>query len=335
VRSAYREYLAWMHYREWGNWAREVADLGVALSQTVRYDCVVSSGPPQMAHEAARMISERTGLPFVMDIRDQFYAGDTQPPQLRSHTWLALTKTYERRCVRQASLVVANTAAIEAIMRERYPEWAAKVITVMNGADPDVRSTHALAPRFTVTNAGRLYNGRDPRSLFRGCKRAIDALDVTPEEFRIHFFGDDVYDEVPVSVIAEQEGVAAYTLVEKLKPRREAIRLQEESAVVVILPQLQIECIPGKVFEYVQLSSWVLALSEPGTATELVLRGTTADIVPPDDVEGIGRVLVRRFQEFRAGQRPDPVNMDGRFDRDGQAKILFAAIDRTTARETR
>lgn len=322
-----RGYLARMHYHEWMLWARDAAALGAALASASRYDLVASSGPPQMAHEAARMIARRTGLPFVMDLRDQFYAGDTQPPELRSHSWLALTKRYERRCVEAARLVVTNTAAIEAIMRERYPSWASRFVTVMNGADADVHSTRPLAETFTVTHGGSLYNGRDPRPLLRGCKLAIDELGVGPDEFRIRIFGDDSYEGTPVSVIAHDEGVGAFTLTERTVPRGEAIRRQEESAVLVVLPQYQVECIPGKLFEYVQLSSWVLALTEPGTATELLLRGTGADVVSPDAPEAIGRCLAARYREFKAGRRPGPVNADGRFDRDAQAKLLFDAID--------
>lgn len=327
IRGLKREYLARVHFLEWSNWARDAARLGRALAAQTHYDLVVSSGPPQMAHEAARMIALDTGLPFVMDLRDQFHAGDTQPPELRSHSWFALTKRYERRCVETARLVVANTKAIEAIMRARYPAWGSRLVTVMNGADVDVHSARPFAPRFTVTHAGSLYNGRDPRPLFRGCKSAIEELGVGPDEFRIHLFGDDVYDGIPVATIAEQEGVGAFTLAERAMPRARAIRLQEESAILVILPQFQMECIPGKLFDYVQLSSWILALSEPDTATELLLRGTGADIVSPNDPVAIGHHIAARYRDYKAGRRPVPVNADGRFNREAQAKLLFDAID--------
>lgn len=327
LRAWRRGYLARMHFREWRACARESADLGVALAQSTRYDVVVSCGPPQMAHEAARLIAQRTALPFVMDLRDQFFADETQPPALRSHAWRRLARRYEGRCVAAARLVVANTPAIEAILRARYPAIASRFLTVTNGADRDVRSSRPLASVFTVTHAGSLYNGRDPRSLLRACRVAIEQLGVGPDAFRIHLLGEAEYEGLAVARIAEQEGVAAYTLVEPMKPRGEAIRIQEESAVLVVLPQFQVECIPGKVFDYVQLSSWLLALTEPGTATELLLRGSGADILPPHDAEAIGRRLAERFREFHAGGRPGPVNADGRFDRRVQAERLFDALE--------
>jgi hypothetical protein len=327
VQALRRAFHARMHFREWKRWADDCAALGIRLAATAGYDLVVSSGPPQMAHEAARQVAEHTGLPFVLDLRDQFYSGDVQPPALRSRTWLALTKRYERQCLEAAQLIVTNTHAIERLTRERFPALADRLLTVMNGSDPDAKGTRAIRAPFTVTHAGSLYHGRDPRSLLQGCRLAIDELGVGPDAFRIHFFGDDMYESLPVMTMAEQEGVRDYTLAERQKPRADALRLQEESAVLVVLPQHQSECIPGKVFDYVQIASWLLVLTDEGSAAELLLRGTDVDIVSPQDPAMIGRCLVKRYREFQAGERPQAVNRDGRFDRRVQAQLLFDEIE--------
>lgn len=331
LRAFRRGYLAHMHFREWATWAGDAARLGIALHARDPYDVVVSSGPPQMAHEGARLIAQRTGIPFVMDLRDQFFYEDTQPPELRSYTWRAMTRRYEHGCVAQAALVVMNTRAMEDIMRARYPSMPDKFITAMNGADADVGSTRRPVAPFTITHAGSLYNGRDPRPLLRGCRRALDALDVGPDQFRISFLGADAYEGTPVSAIAAEEGVDRYVVVEKFRPRADAIRLQEESAMLVVLPQLQWECIPGKVFEYVQLASWVLALTDRGTAIDLLLQGTAADVIAPDDADEIGRRIATRFRAFANGERPTSVNADGRFNRETQARILFDALEQRLA----
>jgi hypothetical protein len=103
----------------------------------------------------------------------------------------ALSERYERECVTGARLVVANTAAIEAILRQRYPGLGDRIMTVMNGADPEVRSAAQLSQRFTLLHAGELYNGRDPRPLMQGLRAAIDALRATPEQLCLRFLGAD------------------------------------------------------------------------------------------------------------------------------------------------
>jgi hypothetical protein len=322
-----RAQLARLHYGTWRRWSDRATKLGAQLAHENSYLFVGSSGPPHMAHYAARGISRAAGIPFVMDLRDPWHGPSGEPWELTGPTWRDLTSRYERRCVESAALVVTSTAAIEADLRARYADLAPRWITVMNGADPDVRSTAPLAPCFVLLHAGQLYNGRDPRSLLKALRVAVDRLGVTPEAISLRFLGAQQYEGLPLSQLAQEANVTEFVQIDGLVPRADALRAQEESAMLVLLRQNQAECIPGKVFEYVQMSSWLLAMAEEGSASNLLLRSTAADVVDPDDVEEIASVIVRRFLEFQAGIRPGPVNADGRFDRERQAANLFEAIE--------
>ena len=327
-----RGQLAWLYYDEWRRWCSRAHRAALAIGHASPYEIVISSGPPQMAHEAGRRISRDLGVPHAIDFRDMWHAPTAEPWDMVSPTWRKLSERYERACVNNSRLVVANTSAMEAILRARYPHLGDRLLTVMNGADPDVVSATPLATPFTLIYAGELYNGRDPRSLLQGLRAAIDAIQATPDELSLRFLGAEDYEGVPLRQLAADAGVDAFVRVEGRVPRAAAIRALSESAVLVILPQNQVECIPGKVFEYVQMSSWVLAITEPATATEILLRGSTAGIISPDNVEEIGRFISRRYEEFRRGVRPLPVNQDGHLDRSREADRLFDALDRVAVR---
>jgi hypothetical protein len=156
-------------------------------------------------------------------------------------------------------------------------------------------------------------------------------LGVSTGELRVHFLGNTAYADRPLSEIAAEEGIAGFVSAESFLPRAEAIRAQEQSAMLLLLQQNQEECIPGKLFEYVQLSSWILALSAPGTAVDLVLRNTDADVVAPNDTESIAAIIAQRYRTFQSGGRPTPVNASGRFDRDAQAQLFFNALSSLVA----
>ncbi len=326
-----RAHLTRMHYAEWTDWAVRGAALGIALAAESPYEAVISCGPPQMAHEAARRIASTLGIPFVMDLRDQWFSPTAEALEFSGSVWRRLTSKFERQCVEAASLVVTNTQNIENILRQRYPSRQDRFLTVMNGADPDVRSSHPVKPPFTILHAGSLYNGRDPRPFFRGVRRAVEMLGVSTGELRVHFLGNTAYADRPLSEIAAEEGIAGFVSAESFLPRAEAIRAQEQSAMLLLLQQNQEECIPGKLFEYVQLSSWILALSAPGTAVDLVLRNTDADVVAPNDTESIAAIIAQRYRTFQSGGRPTPVNASGRFDRDAQAQLFFNALSSLVA----
>ena len=57
------------HIAKQTQWAGE-ASARNALASRDAYDVVASSGPPHMAHEAARLTSSRGGRPLVIDLRD-------------------------------------------------------------------------------------------------------------------------------------------------------------------------------------------------------------------------------------------------------------------------
>ena len=328
LRALRRSQLAWLYYDEWRRWCNKAIPVGRALVAHHGHDVVVSSGPPQMVHHAGWQIAKAAGIPYVMDLRDTWHGPSAEPGDVASPVWRRMSAHYERLAVANASLVVANTPSIEQILRERYPEARDRLTTIMNGADDDARVPAHLPNRFVLMHAGELYNGRDPRPLMRGLKRAIAELGVTPDELGLVFLGDDHYEGALLADLARAEGVGDFTTIEKRVPRAEAIRLQGQAAMLVLLPQNQWECVPGKVFEYVQKSSWVLAISARGTAVDALLRGTNTDLVEPTDIDGIARHIAGRYREFKAGVRPEPVNADGRFDRSLQCAKMFDALDR-------
>ena len=322
-----RAYRARLHFAQWHDWASRAALTGVALATETPYALIASSGPPHYAHEAARRISVTAGRPLVIDLRDPWFSDDVEPMALRGATWRHVTSTGESSAVAQSSLVVVNTDSCRHLMIQRYPTLSDRFLTIMNGADPDVAPAQSVATDFVISHTGSLYSGRNPRVLFRAVALVVARIGIRPGELRIHFMGDDVYDGRPLRALAAECGVGDFTTVERRRPRSEALALIQASAMVVLLPQQHVHSIPGKLFEYVQLAAWPLVIADRGSATELLLRDSGADVVSPDDVDGVADAIEQRFLAFRRGERPVPLNADGRFNRDRQTAKLLDALD--------
>lgn len=329
-----RSYRARVHFAQWNDWAARAAAAGIALARETDYQVIVSSGPPHAAHEAARRIAVAAKRPLVIDLRDPWLSDDVEPPALRGARWRAVTAADESRAVHQAALVVVNTDSCRQLMADRYPRLRERFLTVMNGADPDVAAAAPAAPAagatFVISHTGSLYSGRDPRILFRAVAAVVQRLHLRPGDLRIHFMGDDVYEGRALMTLAGESGVAPFTTCEGRRPRAEALALIRASAMVVLLPQQHVHSIPGKVFEYVQLAAWPLVLADRGSATELLLRDSGADVLAPDDLEGVAGAIERRYHAFRRGERAIPLNADGRFNRDRQTSRLLDALDSIT-----
>jgi len=320
-------YLTRLHYGEFRRWARDAARVATRILHERRPDIIASSGPPHSAHEAARQIATRTGIPWVMDMRDPWGAPENTPADFAGPAWTRVTGMLERRCVEEAKLVLLNTEAARRELASRYPDRAGRFITVMNGADPlRTELPVSRSPRFTIAYAGNIYVGRDPTVFFTALARVIRDLSLTPEQIGADFLGGGDYARDIVLSAAREAGIAPFVTHTPRQTHREALAFLSRAPMLLNLPQHHHLAIPAKVFEYVQMPSWLLVLAETGSATELLLRDSAADVLDPGDVDGIAERLHCRFSQHARGERPSPVNANGRFDRDRQSQILLDAL---------
>ena len=325
-------YLAWLHFHELFHWSRQAAAVAIQIAGRRRPDVIVSSAPPHSTHEAARLISAATRIPWVMDMRDPWSSPEVMPREYAGPTWLRLAARYEARCVRSASLVSVTTEALRNDLRQRYPELTARFLTAMNGADPRAMTNDAANPVFTIAYAGNLYVGRDPRNLFRAVGRVVQELSLTPADLRVEFMGGADFMGKPIGDIAAETGAAGFVSALPAQPHQAALEFLARASMLVSLPQYAHLAIPAKLFEYVQYNAWLLVLAQRESATELLFRDSAADVVEPGDVERIASAIRRRFEQHRRGERAMPVNHDGRFDRSRQAAILLDAIEGVCSR---
>lgn len=146
--------------------------------------------------------------------------------------------------------------------------------------------------RFSIAYAGSIYLDRDPRLLFRATARVIARLGITPERRGLDFIGNvENYDGVPVSQIAREEGIAQFVTVGPSRPRPAMLDFLMHATMLVSLPQDSDLTIPSKIFEYMQFDACLLALAKHGSATELLLRDSGADVVAPLDVDAMAALI--------------------------------------------
>jgi hypothetical protein len=264
-------------------------------------------------------------------MRDPWAHEEVVPREYDSATWRRVIGDQERRTLGAARLVVVTTDALRDALAESYPELGERLLTVRNGADREAMPASRAGSRFVIAFAGDLYVGRDPRGLFRAAATAAHRLGLTPEQFGVEFIGSGEYEGVPLTTIAEECGVSAFFRSGPSRSRALSLEFLAGASMLVSLPQDVSLAIPAKVYEYAQFDAWILALAEPRSATARLLAGSDADIVSPDDEEGIARAIVRRAEQFRAGVRPASLNHDGRFDRAPEAERLLAALERVAS----
>jgi hypothetical protein len=335
-RVAVRTYYAFRMWRRHWIWTKRAIALGNALVEPGVHRVFLTCGPPHPTHLAGGPLARRHGLPHVMDMRDPWSLVERMPEAVASPFLFRRAARMETRAVDAAALVVCNTRPARDALVRAHPELAGRCITVMNGFDDEPLPPPRHTRRFVVAYAGTVYLDRDPRGLFRAAAQVIRERALTPADFAIEFMGTvNKSQGQTLEALAAEEGIADFLRVHPPRPRTEAMEFLGQAAMLVSLPQDSHMAIPSKVFEYMRFDAWLLALADPWSATHEVLRGSGADVVPPDDVAGIARVLGMRMDEYAASGPPSHPALVPECSRAHQAHILFDAIDALVEGHTR
>lgn len=330
-RHLVRAYYAFLLRLRDGRWAKNATEVAFNIARCEKYGAVISCGPPHWVHKEASRLAERLAVPHVIDMRDPWSQVERLPEIMASPVWYRLAKRAEAWSIVRASLVVCNTARARESLVDLYPGIADRCITVMNGFDDDPLPTPHDDGRFVIAYAGTIYLDRNPRCLFRGASMAVSRLGLTPSDFGLEFMGSvAAYDGVGIQTIAAEFGLEDYVHVRPAGKRQAAMDFLAGASMVVSLPQDSVTAIPSKVFEYMRLNAWLLAITERESATHEVLRGTSADVVAPGDAELIATTICSRYAEYRARGRPDQPAMNVLCSRRMQGQILFDALSRLT-----
>jgi glycosyltransferase involved in cell wall biosynthesis len=250
---------------------------------------------------------------------------------LASPVYFHLAAKHERRVFECASLILSNTELATKSLRDFYPALSSRFVTIMNGCDDEPLPLPRRKRTFVIAYAGEIYIDRDPRLLFRAVGRVVRDLKLTPEHIFLRFIGGvESLNGVSLYTMADQEGVRSHISLGPRRPYAETLKFLADAKMLVLLPQDSYTAIPAKLFEYLRFPSWVLALAEEDSATGLLLKGSGADLVRPDDLEHMIDVIRRRYLEHADGVEPTPIAKQGNFDRQSQARMLLRYLDSLT-----
>jgi glycosyltransferase involved in cell wall biosynthesis len=95
---------------------------------------ILSTGPPETNHLVARAVQHASGLPWVADFRDPWFALHLHPAPSRWHRWRH--SVLERQVLTQASAVLATTRWLGELLQQ-HGAPAARVHVIRNGFDPE------------------------------------------------------------------------------------------------------------------------------------------------------------------------------------------------------
>jgi glycosyltransferase involved in cell wall biosynthesis len=275
-------------------WAPFARSRALRLNRRERFDCVITSSPPESAHAVGQALARR-GVAWVADLRDAWTFEPIRPP-FPTALQRRLDERLERRWLRAADAVVCVSRPVADDLRERL---GIEAYVVPNGWDPELVEPDVggdaggiLDPeRISLVYTGRFGSyGRDPSPLVQ----ALGELARTDPDVasRLELVVAGPLTEAEAELMRTDVSPARILVAGSL-PREGAFALQRAAdALLLVASPQRTQLLNFKLFEYLATERPILALAA-GTEAGRVVEETGGTAVPADDVAAIVGALRR------------------------------------------
>jgi glycosyltransferase involved in cell wall biosynthesis len=332
-------------------WHRAARKAGLQLLKEVPHDVIVATGPPFSSLLLGAQLAARTGLPLILDYRDEWsisnaYWENKQQGWLEN--WIQRRQQYS--AVRAAQVLLATTPS------------SAKAIAAI-GAEAGSHARSAC-----------IYNGFDPADFAQVCSRTdAPALVLPPElpprspdEFRLAFVGTlwnlnsieplvNAIEQLSVRypalaarlelVLVGRRTADQEQLLDRLKTfpctvhrlqfveHAQAVQIMRDADALLMLNSAVAHAervINAKTFEYMAARRPMFVIAPEGDVWDITrdLPGTV--LCRPQDLERITEGLALAIEQHRCGVIHDPADWQiERFERRELAKQLAQLLDET------
>lgn len=293
-------------------WLPAAYRAGCRLLNEQPHDAIIATAPPYTSLLLGGLLKRRTGLPLVLDYRDEWDLSSRYLENAARNRWAEfIQERMQRWVLKKADAVVATTRASINRLRERMHQVESRAATacIYNGFDADDFPRDATVPtllqlrrKLRIVYSGTLWNLTSVAPLVA----AIEQLNAAHPELaeKIEFIA--VGRKTP-----EQQ-----TLLQRLERTRATLQdipYCEHAKVLELLATADVQClllsdVPGaervvsaKMFEYFATGRPILAISKPGETSEIINRFESYRHFTPDNVAGIAGWLANLARDLQPG----------------------------------
>ncbi|WP_288353966.1 glycosyltransferase [uncultured Marinobacter sp.] len=255
-------------------WARSAARDPTVVEATKGAHFILSSSPPESAHVGAWILSRKTLVPHIVDMRDG-WLDEPLKPLLRSSAlrrWLE--GRLERRILQDAKGIQVTSAIWKHLLRERYPQLDSKVQVLTNGYPENTQALRAIEgdrvdnDKIVLIHAGRFTGSRLTQHPALLLEPLLKSLTNAPKTGVIRLIGALTQEELAEIAPYEPRFQAIGWEIETpgAIPRFELLA-QLPGASGLLLLSASYAALPSKLFEYIPTGLPLFVVTGKGSAT--------------------------------------------------------------------
>ncbi|MCA8996212.1 MAG: glycosyltransferase [Planctomycetaceae bacterium] len=297
-------------------WHRHAYREGIKLLTDTPHDAIIATGPPFSSLLLGARLSRQTGLPLILDYRDEwdisnaYWENKGQGPL---SNWIQ--KRLQQRAVKQADVVLATTPSSAAAVGQvaRQANNLVRQHYIYNGFDPDDYAGQGTASkqdygagtsRFRLSFIGTLWNLNSVAPVVEALQKLSQKNPQLGAEIELLVAGRRT-DEQNALLDGLAETPVALTRLPFVS-HQEAVELMQSADALLMLnsdlPKAQ-RIINAKVFEYMAAQRPMFVVAPQGDVWDIVrdLPGTV--LCTPGETDGIAEQLAIQVEQHRLGVR--------------------------------
>jgi glycosyltransferase involved in cell wall biosynthesis len=285
-------------------WVADAVRRAYRIAKTDRIDCIYATGGPWSCLLAGARLHRLTGIPLLLDFRDPWVSNPNMSRKTPLSRWIQ--KRMESRCVKAASVVIANTEELRRDFMARYGEnGSRRFITVTNGFEQIPRENNRSTELFTLVHAGALYQSRNPLNFLKALAELVRDGTIPAKRFRVRLVGGVSIADPAIESTLRADAIREVVEIVPRVSHEEALRLQQRASALILIQTGFPLQVPRKMYEYLALARPILAVAEPHSATARMVSELGAGYVADDDVNAIKRAIASLYDEWKSGRRQD------------------------------
>lgn len=259
-------------------WAKAAARHPKVIEAIQGSQFILSSSPPDSAHVGAWMLSQKTGVPHIMDMRDGWLDEPLKPLLHTSALRRRLEGRLEARIAHHAKAIQVTSDVWKELFDIRYPQLAHKVHVLTNGYPAQMPPASRCQPKgadddYVLIHAGRFTGSRQSQKPELLMEPLLKNLAFSTNKGIIRFYGNLSEDEVAHIQTYQPRLSALGWRVEfsGVVPRIQMLEAMQQADGLLLLSASH-AALPSKLFEYLATGLPIGFVAEVGSATEKLLR---------------------------------------------------------------
>jgi hypothetical protein len=300
-------------------WYPHAVKEGMRLLGELHHDAIFVTAPPFSSFIIGSELSRRSGLPLVLDYRDEWgISNQYQENRQKSRLSHWLQGRMQRRVLRQASAVIATTRLSSEAVGEAACRAGsrASISHIYNGYDAnDFEVTgDDLVPRndrLRLAYVGTLWNLTSIEPVVEAMKQVAATHPELAAKIELVVAGRRTGEQD--AILDQLDGTPCRVEREGYVDHHRAISIMRSAdALCLLLSDLPDagRVVPAKTFEYLALRQPILSIAPCGEVGELLSNCLLAKSFEPSNVAGIAEWMMQRLKARSIALAPGNVACD-------------------------